>query len=168
MPTFRAEWTGLNEALNFLMMLGVNADNIVGRAIGESAIAVQDEMRNNLVNMIYSQPPGEYIRTYTLMRSTHAARPGAAHAGDEGRAHSGMDLVASDPDAVWEASGHVIEAEAGSWISYADKVHRGINQPQARPFVEQTMQMAVSEMDRNVMDALIKAFAGASRARGAA
>ena len=163
MPTFRAEWHGLNEALNFLMMLGVNADNIVGRGIGLAAIEVQDEMRNNLVNMIYAQPPGLYQRTYTLMRSTHAARPGAAHDGDESRAHSGMDLRADDPDSVWEASGHVIEAEAGSWVSYADKVHRGINQPQARPFVEQTIQMAESAMDKNVMDALIKAFAAAPR-----
>ncbi len=163
MASFRAEWHGLNEALDFLMMLGVNADKIVGRGIGESALEVQEEMRNNLVNMIYSQPQGLYQRTYTLMRSTHAARPGAAHDGDESRAHSGMDLRADDPDSVWEASGHVIEAEAGSWVSYADKVHRGINQPQARPFVEQTIQMAESAMDKNVMDALIKAFAAAPR-----
>lgn len=163
MPTFRAEWHGLNEALGFLMQLGINADNIVGRGVGKAAIEVQDEMRNNLVNMIYSQPPGLYQRTYTLMRSTHAARPGAAHAGDEGRAHSGMDLRADDPNSVWEASGHVIEAEAGSWVSYADKVHRGINQPQARPFVEQTIQMAEAAMDKNIMDELVKAFAAAPR-----
>ncbi len=163
MPTFRAEWHGLNESLDFLMNLGVNADKIVGRAIGKSAIEVQDQMRENLENMIYSQPSGLYQRTYTLMRSTHAARPGEAHAGDEARAHSGMDLRAIDPDTVWESSGGVVEAESGSWISYADKVHEGINQPQPRPFVEQTIQMAEAAMDRNVMDALIKAFAAAPR-----
>ncbi len=163
MASFRAEWHGLNEALDFLMMLGVNADKIVGRAIGESALEVQEEMRNNLVNMIYSQPQGLYQRTYTLMRSTHAARPSADHSGDEGRAHSGMSLAASDPDAVWEATGGVIEAESGSWVSYADKVHKGINQPQPRPFVEQTVTMAESAMDKNVMEALIRAFAAAPR-----
>ncbi len=163
MPSFRAEWHGLNEALDFLMHLGVNADKIVGTAIGKSAIEVQEAMRNNLENMIYSQPSGLYQRTYTLMRSTHAARPGEAHAGDEARAHSGMDLTASDPDAVWEGSGGLVESEAGSWISYADKVHQGINQPQPRPFVEQTVQMAESAMGKNVMEALIKAFAAAPR-----
>ncbi len=163
MPTFRAEWHGLKEALDFLMHLGVNADKIVGTAIGESAIEVQEAMRNNLQNMIYSQPQGLYQRTYTLMRSTHAARPSASHAGDEARAHSGMDLGANDPDTVWESSGGVVEAESGAWISYADKVHQGINQPQPRPFVEQTVQMAESAMDKNVMEALIKAFAAAPR-----
>ncbi len=163
MPTFRAEWHGFYEALDFLMHLGVNADKIVGTAIGKSAIEVQDEMRNNLTNMIYSQPQGAYQRTYTLMRSTHAARPGATHEGDEARAHSGMDLYASDPDAVYEASGGLVEADAGSWISYADKVHQGINQPQPRPFVGTTVQMAESAMDKNVMEALIKAFAAAPR-----
>lgn len=163
MAYFRAEWQGLKEALDFIMHLGVNAEKIIGTAIGASAIEVQDEMRNNLVNMIYSQPMGLYQRTFTLMRSTHAARPGVDHGGDEARAHSGMNLQASDPDAVWEASGGIIEAESGSWISYADKVHKGVNQPQPRPFVEQTVQMAEAAMDRNVMEALIKAFAAAPR-----
>ncbi len=160
-----AEWHGLKEALGFLDRLGANAEHTVARGMGRAAIRVQDAIRSHLQNMIYSQPSqaGGYERTYTLMRSLHAARPSANHGGDEMRAQSGQDLAATSPDGLVEASGNVLATEVGSWISYAGYVHDGVNQPQPRPFIAVTVPFAEAALEVNVMEAILQEFATAPR-----
>ncbi len=165
MPTFRAEWHGLKEALDFLNRLGVNAERIVGRGVGRAAIRTQETIRDNLMNMVYSQPSqaGGYERTYTLMRSVHAAKPSADHGGDEMRAQGGQELAATSPEAVVEASGGVLESEVGSWVSYAGYVHNGVNQPQPRPFVGNAVPAAEAALETEIMTAILQEFAMAPR-----
>lgn len=169
--SFRAEWHGLKESLNFIHRLGAKAEKIVGRGVGRAAIRTQEAIRGHLMSMIYAQPSQSggtggsrgYERTYTLMRSTHAAPPSADHSADEIRAHSGMDLAATDPHSVVEASGGVLESEVGSWASYAGYVHEGINQPQPRPFVEAALPQAEAALEDEIMKAILREFAAAPR-----
>ena len=134
MVTFRAEWHGLKESLDFIERLGVNAERTVGRGVGRAALRVQEDIRNHVENMVYSQPPSAngYQRTGTLRRSVRAAHPDADHVSDQARASGGQNLEATSPDGIVEASGGTLVSEVGSWISYAALVHQGINQPQPR------------------------------------
>lgn len=165
MPTFRAEWHGLKESLDFLFRLGATAEQVVGRGVGRAAIHTQDTIRGHLYNMVYAQPSSAsgYQRTYTLMRSVHAAPPDADHGADEGRAHGGADLAATSPEAVVEASGGVLVSEVGSWASYASLVHDGINQPQPRPFVAVAVPAAEAALGKEVMAVILQEFAAAPR-----
>lgn len=113
-------------------------------SVGVAAVRIQDVMRRHLEAMIYSQPPAAsgYQRTRTLYRSAHASPPGVNHSGDEARAAGGADLAATAARAAGRVSGSTFGSEVGSWISYADFVEQGINQPSPRPFVEATEQEA--------------------------
>lgn len=163
MPVFRAEWHGLKESLNFLERLGAMQAVVVGRGVGRAAIQTQDIIRNNLQNMIYAQSPAAsgYQRTYTLMRSTHAASPSASHDADERRAHGGADLAATDiePLAVVETAGSTLASEVGSWASYASFVHDGVNQPQPRPFVSAAVPAAEAALHKEITEAILREFA---------
>lgn len=162
MPVFRAEWSGLKESLNFIERLGVTAEKFVSRGVGRAAIRTQEIIRENLERMVYSQPPtSNYTRTRTLMRSVHAASPSASHAADETRASGGVDLSASQPDSVVGAEGSVLISEVGSWISYASKVHEGVNQPQPRPFVGMAVASAEAFLGEEVMTAILAEFSTA-------
>lgn len=162
MPIFRAEWHGLKESLDFLERLGATAEQFVSRGVGRAAIRTQEAIRAHLENMIYAQPSsGSYIRTRTLMRSVHAASPSADHGADEGRAFSGSDLAASQPESVVDAQGGTLVADVGSWISYASKVHEGINQPQPRPFVGIAVREAEAFLGEEVMAAILQEFSTA-------
>ncbi len=165
MPVFRAKWSGLKESLDFLNRLGTRAEPIVGRGLGRAAIRTQDTIRGHLQNMVYAQPPqaGGYARTYTLMRSVHAALPDADHSADEGRAHGGMDLAATVPESVVEASGGTLSSDIGSWVSYAAFVHDGVNQPQARPFVAIAVPEAEAMLEQEIMLVILQEFATAPR-----
>lgn len=125
---------------------------LLEEAVGRAAIRVQQAMRENLERMVYAQPtsPSGYTRTYTLMRATHAARPDADHSSDESRAAAGEDLAANSPSEVVERRGNQIMSEIGAWISYSDLVHSGVNQPQPRPFVAQTAQVAERALQEEV------------------
>lgn len=124
---------------------------LLEEAVGRAAIRVQQAMRENLERMVYAQPtsPSGYIRTHTLMRATHAARPDADHSSDESRAAAGEDLAANSPSEVVERRGNQIMSEIGVWISYGDFVHSGVGQP-PRPFVAQTAQMAERALQEEV------------------
>lgn len=161
MPTYRAEWQGLYESFDFIERLGASAGPIVGHGVGRAAIRVQDIIRGHVQNMVYSQPStgGGYQRTYTLMRSVHAAPPDADHASDEARAYGGFDLAATSPDAVVAASGGTLVSEIGSWISYAAFVHNGVNQPQPRPFIQVAVPAAEAVLGEEVMSAILREFA---------
>ena len=162
MATFRAEWQGLKESFDFIERLGVNAERFVGRGVGRAALLVQEDIRNHLENMVYSQPsPRGYNRTHTLMRSVHASRPDAEHGGDEARARGGQDLAASSPDDVVGVSGSVLMSEVGSWISYAMFVHEGINQPQPRPFVGGAVPAAETTLEVEIMKVILEELARA-------
>lgn len=162
MPIFRAEWHGLKESFSFIERLGVTAEKLVSRGVGRAAIRTQETIRENLERMVYSQPPtSNYTRTKTLMRSVHAASPSAGHAADESRAHGGADLSASQPESVVGVEGGVIVSEVGSWISYASKVHEGINQPQPRPFVGMAVAQAEAFLGEEVMMAILAEFSTA-------
>lgn len=165
MPTYRAEWQGLYESLDFIERLGASAGPIVGQGVGRAAIRVQDIIRGHVQNMVYSQPSAEsgYVRTHTLMRSVHAAPPNADHAGDEARAYGGFDLAATSPDMVVEASGGTLVSEVGSWISYAAFVHDGTVNSQPRPFVQAAVPAAVAVLGEEVMLAIVREFATAPR-----
>lgn len=165
MVTFRAEWRGLKESLDFIQRLGVTAEAVVGRGVGRAAIRVQDDIRNHVENMVYAQPSASsgYTRTGTLMRSVHAAHPDADHISDEARAHGGQNLAATSPDTIVEASGGVLVSEVGSWISYAALVHRGINQPQPRPFVGVAVPAAEATLETEIMMVILEEFAKAPR-----
>ncbi len=163
MVTFRAEWQGLKESLDFLERLGANAEHVVGRGVGRAAIRVQEDIRNHVENMVYSQPTSMsgYLRTYTLMRSVRAAHPDADHTSDEARAYGGQNLAATSPDSIVEASGGVLVSEVGSWISYASFVHEGINQPQPRPFVAVSVPAAEATLESEIMTVILEEFAKA-------
>lgn len=125
---------------------------LLEEAVGRAAIRVQQAMRENVERMVYAQPasPTGYTRTHTLMRSIHAARPDADHGGDESRAAGGADLAADRPSEVVERRGNHIVSEIGSWISYAEHVHTGVNQPQPRPFAAQAVQAAERALQEEV------------------
>ena len=165
MVTFRAEWQGLKESLDFIERLGANAEHVVGRGVGRAAIRVQADIRNHVENMVYSQPQSAsgYERTYTLMRSVHAAQPDADHGGDEARAYGGQNLAATSPDDVVSASRGVLVSEIGSWISYAALIHQGINQPQPRPFIAVAVPAAEAVLETEIMTAILEEFAKAPR-----
>lgn len=126
--------------------------NRLEEAVGRAAIRVQRAMRENMERMIYAQPQSAtgYVRTRTLMRSAHAASPGVDHGADESRAASGEDLVATAPTDVTERRGTQIVSEIGSWISYAEHVHEGVNQPSPRPFVTATVSDAERALQEEV------------------
>ena len=165
MATFRAEWHGLKESLDFIERLGVNAERTVGRGVGRAALRVQEDIRNHVENMVYSQPSSSssYLRTHTLMRSVRAAHPDADHGSDEARAYGGQNLAATSPDGIVEASGGVLVSEVGSWISYAALVHQGINQPQPRPFVAVAVPAAEAALEVEIMKVILEEFAKAPR-----
>ncbi len=165
MPTFRAEWHGLKESLDFIERLGVNAERTVGRGVGRAALRVQEDIRNHVENMVYSQPSSSsgYLRTHTLMRSVRAAHPDADHTSDEARASGGQNLAATSPDGIVGASGGVLSSEVGSWISYAAFVHQGINQPQPRPFVAVSVPAAVAALETEIMMVILEEFAKVPR-----
>ncbi len=121
-------------------------------AVGRAAIRVQQVMRQQLDRMVYAQPPAAsgYARTYTLMRSTHAAKPGTDHGADEARAFGGADLAATDPTDVTERRGNQIVSEIGSWAGYSEFVHKGVNQPSPRPFVTATLPDAERALQEEV------------------
>ncbi len=165
MVAFRAEWIGLKESLDFIERLGVNAERTVGRGVGRAALRVQDDIRNHVENMVYSQPQSSsgYERTHTLMRSVHAAQPDADHSSDEARAYGGQNLAATSPDAVVSASGGVLVSEVGSWVSYASLVHQGTNQPQPRPFVAVAVPAAEAMLETEIMRSILEELAKAPR-----
>ena len=122
-------------------------------ALGRAAIITQGAMRTNLDRMIYAQPnTSGYVRTGTLRRSTHAASPSTDHSGDEGRARGGADLAATEPERVVEDRGGMLATEIGSWVKYAEPVHRGYRQPSPRPFMEEAVdeaeQCALRELEQ--------------------
>ncbi len=125
-------------------------------AVGSAGIRVQQLMRENLESMIYmrSPAPGGYIRTRTLYRSTHAAKPDANHSGDESRASSGGDLAAQSASQAAGAKGDQLISEVGSWISYAAPVHDGAFQPQPRPFMKQAESAANTALREEVAHAV--------------
>lgn len=151
------EWINRPEFTQFLARMGdsPHGTSQLITAVGRAAIRLQKEMRQNLEAMVYSQPPAAsgYVRTRTLMRSTHAAKPSSDHSGDEGKALGGMDLAATAPRQVAEKIGNQIVSEVGSWISYAEHVHAGDNQPSPRPFVA----AAENEAERILEDEVSKA-----------
>jgi hypothetical protein len=165
MPTFRAEWHGLKESLDFLFRLGATAEQVVGRGVGRAAIRTQDTIRGHLQNMVYAQPSAAsgYQRTYTLMRSTHAAPPSADHGADEGRASGGADLAATAPETVVEVDGGALVSEVGSWTRRGVFVHDGVNQPQPRPFVAVAVPAAEAALGEEVMSVILQEFATAPR-----
>lgn len=111
--------------------------NLLEEGVGRAAIRVQQAMREQLERMVYAQPPAAsgYVRTGTLMRSTHAAAPGVDHGADQSRAAGGENMAATSPADVVERRGNQIVSEIGSWIDYAEYVYRGVNQPSPRPFL---------------------------------
>ena len=136
--------------------------NKLEAAVGRAAIRVQRAMREQLERMIYAQPPSAsgYVRTRTLMRSTHAAAPGIDHGADESRASGGADLAATDPHDVTARRGTQIVSEIGSWISYAEHVHAGVNQPSPRPFVAAVVPDAERALQEEVDRAVREMAAG--------
>lgn len=150
-------WTNRSEVLSYLRSFaGARAKQPLMEAVGRAAIRVQQIVRNNLESMVYSQPPASsgYARTRTLLRSAHAARPSTDHSGDEGRARGGADLVATQPLDVVEMRGDTIASEIGSWISYSEYVHQGVDQPSPRPYLrsaeDQAGDILEEEVDRAV------------------
>ncbi len=125
-------------------------------AVGRAAIRTQKVMRDQLERMVYSQPPAAsgYVRTRALMRSVHAVVPGANHGGDGSRAAGGGDLAATSPNDVIARRGTQIISEVGSWISYAEFVHEGVNQPSSRPFVTASVSDAEQALQEEVERAI--------------
>lgn len=155
------QWNNKQQVLAYLRRMrgaGPRASQPWEEAVGKAAIRVQDALRHNLETMIYAQPKAVsgYVRTRTLYRSAHAANPANKHSGDEARASSGEDLVATDPKQVVEMRGDTIASHIGSWISYAPLVHDGINQSQKRPFLSNLEQEASKILDEEVTQAIIK------------
>lgn len=143
--------------LNYMRdFAGPRAAKSLQEAVGKSAIRVQEAMRNNIQSMVYAQPqsPTGYVRTYTLYRAAHAARPSHDHSGDEVRAAGGEDLAAHDPMQVVEMRGDTIASHIGVWISYAYFVHEGINQPAPRPFMRNLEKQATDIMNEEVTQAI--------------
>lgn len=136
----------------------MRSDDPFKRAVGRAALKTQDEMRRHLDRMVYQQPPAKsgYIRTYTLWRSTHAASPTVDHGGDEEKARGGLDLYATDPNDVVGVRNGSIMSEVGSWISYSEFVHAGVNQPSPRPFVASSVQAAQRALDEEVKLAIVE------------
>ncbi len=151
-------WANKQQILRYMRAFaGPSASKSLQEAVGKSAIRVQDAMRDNMEAMVYAQPqsPTGYMRTYTLYRATHAARPSNDHSGDEVRAAAGEDLAVYDPMRVVEMRGDTIASHIGVWISYAHLVHEGINQPAPRPFMSNLEQQAVEIMDEEVKQAIM-------------
>ncbi len=125
-------------------------------AVGSAGIRVQRMMRENLESMIYAQSPapGGYIRTRTLYRSVHASPPDTQHGGDESRASSGGDLAAQSASQAAGAKGDQLISEVGSWISYSEFVHNGVNQPQARPFMKAAEPAAATILREEIAHAV--------------
>lgn len=157
----RVNWANRGGVLQYMRGFADRAADPLMEGVGRAAIRVQAAMRENLEAMVYQKPisPGGYQRTRTLFRSTHAARPSNDHSGDEGRAFAGEDLAASEPLDVVERRGDQIMSEIGSWISYAEYVHNGVNQPSPRPFVSAAADAAEQIMEEEVAAAVIRAAA---------
>ena len=136
---------------------GPKAHKPLQEAVGKAAIRIQTAMRNNLEAMVYSQPQAAsgYVRTRTLYRATHAAHPSSNHTGDEARASGGEDLAAHDPLQVVEMRGDTIASHIGVWISYAQFVHEGVNQPGPRPFMGDLDKDAADIMNEEVTQAIL-------------
>ncbi len=148
----RAQWLASMRNLR-----GEPSLNMLEEAVGRAAIRVQKAMRDALERMVYAQPPsGSYVRTRTLMRSTHAAAPGIDHGADESRAAAGGDLAATDPTDVTARRGTQIVSEIGSWVGYAEYVHQGVNQPSPRPFVSSVVSDAERALQEEVDRAVQK------------
>ena len=129
-------------------------------AVGKSAIKVQDIIREDMESMIYSQGPSPsgYVRTRTLIRSAHAARPSNDHGSDENRASGGADLKATKPREVVERRGKNLVSESGSWISYAESVHegRGMGERTAKPFITRALNDAQNILNEEVLEAVLR------------
>lgn len=151
----RGPWLASMKALG-----GPATFDALEEAVGRAAIRAQDAMRQNLESMVYAQPPapGGYIRTRTLLRSTHAASSDTDHGADEGRAHAGEDLAATSPAGLATRRGDEVSAEAGSWISYSEFVHDGVNQP-TRPFVTAAVPTAQQALQEEVERAIQRRMA---------
>lgn len=125
-------------------------------AVGRAALLVQGDVRASLQAMIYDTPERGYTRTWTLMRSSHAALPDRDHSGDEQAAFGGADLAATDPSKV--VSGDIGQggyaSEIGSWIRYARFVHDGTVQMAARPFLGPAAAMAAAHLESELSKAV--------------
>lgn len=135
-------------------------------AVGRAAIRSQSDVRAGLDQMIYSTPERSYKRTWTLMRSSHAAPPGVDHSGDFSTARSGADLAATDPSKVvsGDAIGGPWVSEIGSWIYYARFVHGGTARMPSRPFLSAAAAMAEAHLRSEVATAVAEML----RSRGGA
>ncbi len=152
-------WPNKQSTLNRMRAFtGPKASKPLQEAVGKSAIRVQAAMRHNIESMIYAQPtaPSGYVRTYTLHRAAHAAHPSTDHSGDESRAAGGEDLAAQNPMQVVEMRGDTIASHIGVWISYAEFVHKGVNQPTPRPFMSNLEQQATDIMDEEITQAIMR------------
>ena len=129
-------------------------------AVGKSAIKVQDTIREDMESMVYSQGQSSlgYVRTRTLIRSVHAARPSNDHGSDENRASGGADLKATKPREVVERRGKNLVSESGSWISYAESVHegRGMGERTAKPFITRALNDAQNILNEEVLEAVLR------------
>lgn len=151
-------WINKQQVLDYLLLFaGPKSSRPLKEAVGKAAIRVQAVMRDNLESMIYAQPQSAsgYIRTHTLYRAAHAARPSNDHSGDEVRARAGQDLAAHSPLQVVEMRGDTIASHIGVWISYAHAVHEGINQPAPRPFVRNLDKDAADILNEEVTEAIM-------------
>ena len=105
-------------------------------AVGRAALRVQADVRASLQAMVYDLPEGRYKRTGTLMRTSHAAKPGIDHSGDEAAGLAGKDFLATDPlKVVGGALPEGFASEIGNWIHYAVFVHEGTVRMASRPFL---------------------------------
>ncbi len=151
-------WANKQQTLSYMRAFaGPRASKPLQESVGKAAIRVQAAMRDNMEAMVYSQPQSAtgYMRTRTLYRATHAARPSNNHSGDEARAGAGEDLAAHDPMQVVEMRGGTIASHIGVWISYAEHVHEGINQPGPRPFMRNLEKSATDILNEEVTQAIM-------------
>lgn len=162
MPGITVKWSGDRTWISWLKALAVDREKRAQRGVGSAAIKVQDAMRGHVQAMVYDQPQAAsgYVRTGTLMRSVHAAKPDAPHDDDEDRA-ANSDLRTDDPKAAASSDGSQVKSEVGSWTDRAYYVSEGINQPEARPFVDATESEA-EEILASEMEAALSAMLGGS------
>ncbi len=115
------------------------AQNLLMRAVGMAAIAAQEKGRQNLQQMVYSQPPAAsgYIRTGSLMRGMGAHKASRPDTGQGAAAIAGKDLAQYDPMAVVERRGmNEFRTAVSNPVKWAEYVHDGVRQPEARPFMD--------------------------------
>ena len=158
----RIRWVNRNQWVNWMnQRLSSSKMQLLEEAVGRAAIRTQQEMRNHLERLVYAQPSSAsgYVRTYTLMRSTHAASPEDDHSADESRSANGSDLRASSASDVVNRRGDTIMSEVGSWISYAWYVHEGASGHGPRPFVTMARPEAERALQQEVEQAVVRMMA---------